>query len=232
MKKIQNLAIIPARGGSKRIPRKNIKDFLGKPIISYSIEIALACKLFDEIMVSTDDNEIAKVSKQYGAKIPFMRSQINSNDYATTMDVIEEVYHQYFNSGIKIENILCIYPTAPLANPDDIKKGFEKFKSNLSGVLLPITRFSYTPLRGLKVSPQNKIEMWFPENQAKRSQDLEKIYHDAGQWYWIKSEFIGKPIFGDQTDFVEIPEFRVQDIDNETDWKLAELKYKMLHNEI
>ncbi len=224
------LAIIPARGGSKRIPRKNIKDFLGKPIIAYSIEAAIKSNLFDEIMVSTDDHEIAEIAEKYGAVVPFLRSEKNANDYATTIDVIEEVINNYKNHGTNFEYTCCIYPTAPLLTADKLIDSFRLLINNDYKSVYPICGFSYPVQRGLTYS-NSKIEMLYPENINKRSQDLEKIYHDAGQFYFLETDYFSsnKKILSDKTGAIILNELETQDIDNETDWKLAELKYKLLY---
>ncbi len=224
------LAIIPARGGSKRIPRKNIKDFLGKPIIAYSIEAALNSRLFDEVMVSTDDEEIARVAKKYGASVPFMRSEKNSNDHATTADVIEEVLAGYEEKSIKFDIFCCIYPTAPLIDGATLKNCCtllidEKFDS-----VFPIVRFGYPIQRALKMTG-SKIEMMWPENMNTRSQDLPAAYHDSGQFYWMwKDAFLrNKKLFEKNSGAVILDNLLVQDIDNLEDWKLAEFKYEFIN---
>lgn len=226
-----NLCIIPARGGSKRIPRKNIKDFLGKPIIAYSIQTALKSKLFDEVMVSTDDAEIAAVSEQYGAVVPFMRSRETSDDYATTAEVLMEVLQSYMAQGKKFDAVCCIYPTAPLILVDRLKQGFDKLVDRHYDTVFPIVKFSYPIWRALAVTDE-KVSMFWPENLKKRSQDLPVAYHDAGQWYWCNGDQIitGGVLWTDNTFGLEVEEIEVQDIDNESDWKLAELKYELLQN--
>lgn len=221
---MSNLAIIPARGGSKRIPRKNIKDFLGKPIIAYSIEAAIQTDLFDEIMVSTDDSEIADVAMKFGAIVPFFRSNQNSNDYATLADVIDEVKDSYQISGITFENICCILPTAPFVNVSLLRKGFSLLSENHVDSVRPIVRFSYPIQRAFKMN-NGLLEMFNPEYVRTRSQDLEPAFHDAGQFYWMKFE---KGIKGERKMGFEISEHLVQDIDTEDDWKMAEWKFKTL----
>lgn len=224
---MKKIAIIPARGGSKRIPRKNIKEFLGKPIIAYSIEAALKCRLFDEVMVSTDDEEIAQVAKRYGARVPFMRSAENADDFATTIDVLLEVLAQYSEFEGKIFDYgCCIYPTAPFTTAEILEKGFQKMKTDQLDTLFPVVAFSYPIWRGLKVNKEEKIEMLWPEYLNTRSQDLEKVFHDAGQWYWFASQKLKTTLFTDNSGFVELDERKVQDIDNETDWLFAEIKYQ------
>jgi len=179
---MKNLAIIPARGGSKRIPRKNIKPFLGKPIIAYSIEAAINSKLFDEVMVSTDDDEIAEVAKKYGAKVPFMRSVKNSDDYATTADVLFEVLDNY--NLKEFDYACCIYPGAPMITKVTLSEAYDKLISHNFDSVFPIVQFSYPIQRSLKVFDA-KVSMVYPEYLISRSQDLEKRFHDAGQFYWF-----------------------------------------------
>jgi len=225
------IAIIPARGGSKRIPKKNIKDFLGKPIIAYSITAALKSKLFDEVMVSTDDMQIAKISKSLGVKVPFMRSKENSDDYAGTANVLIEVLNKYKEMERIFDYCCCIYPTAPFINPEKLKKFFELFKARNCYSLFPVVKYSYPIQRSYKFV-NDKISMVWPDNYSKRSQDLEPLYHDAGQFYWLKvDKFINnKQIYTDNTGAIILSELEVQDIDNEKDWKIAEMKYKLLKN--
>ncbi|MFW5886285.1 MAG: pseudaminic acid cytidylyltransferase [Bacteroidota bacterium] len=221
-----NLCIIPARGGSKRIPRKNIKDFLGKPIIAYSIEAALESGLFEEVMVSTDDKEIAEVAKQYGATVPFIRSDENANDFATLADVVDEVKEQFIAEGRRFNNICLILPTAPLIKVENIQKGYSILIKQKADSVRPLARYSYPIQRAVKMQ-NGQIEMFNPEFQATRSQDLEPAFHDAGQFYWMKFDcgLRGQNKFG-----FEIPELEVQDIDTEEDWKMAELKYLQLRS--
>lgn len=229
---MNNLAIIPARGGSKRIPRKNIRDFLGKPIIAYSIEAALKSKLFTEVMVSSDDKEITEIAKKYGAKVPFLRSKVNSNDFAGTTDVLIEVIDKYTQLGHTFDYACCIYPTAPLINPKKIVKGFEQIMLNKNDTVFPIVAFSYPVWRGLKLESNSKTSMVWPEHINSRSQDLENLFHDAGQWYWFNIDSLKreKKLFTKNTAGIILDQIEVQDIDNLTDWKLAELKYAYLQN--
>lgn len=225
------LCIIPARGGSKRIPRKNIKEFLGKPIIAYSIEAALQSNLFDEVMVSTDDNEIAEIAKKYGAKVPFLRSEENANDYATTVDVINEVLQQYKKISKSFKAACCIYPTAPFVSENKLKEAFDLLEINNYDCVFPVMEFSFPIQRALKKDSNNKMELFQPEHLNSRSQDLEKAYHDSGQFYWFKTKEIlekGK-LWTDNTGVIVIKESEGQDIDTLEDWKLAEIKYKLLH---
>ncbi len=225
---MRRIAIILARGGSKRILRKNIKDFVGKPIVAYSIEIALKSCLFDEVMVSTDDEEIAKIAKQYGAQVPFFRSDRNSDDYATTASVMHEVLHEYMQIGKKFDYICCIYPTAPFIQIKYLKEGYKKLIENNLYSVFPVVPFSFPIWRGLKRS-NGKTSMLWPEYMAARSQDLESVYHDAGQWYWLKVSTLKDKMWTTNTDTIIIGQEEVQDIDTEEDWRIAELKYKILN---
>jgi N-acylneuraminate cytidylyltransferase len=225
-----NLAIIPARGGSKRIPRKNIKEFLGKPIIAYSIEAALNSNLFDEVMVSTDDAEIAEIAISYGAKVPFFRSEETSNDYAHIADVIEEVVIEYTKRGKIFNNFCCIFPTAPFILSSRLLEGFNLMNDKNFDSVFPVLRFSYPIQRALKIENE-QVAMILPENFNKRSQDLMPTYHDSGQFYWMKkSEFdINKSLFTKNSGAIILSEIEVQDIDNEDDWQMAEIKYNILN---
>lgn len=223
---MNNLAIIPARGGSKRIPRKNIKEFLGRPIITYSIEAAITSGLFNEVMVSTDDNEIAEVAKIFGAKVPFLRSSKNSNDYAGVSEVCIEVISEYEKAGKFFDLICCILPTAPFVTPDKLINAIEKINQGFYDSVFTVAEYSYPIQRSLKMDG-NFIKMRWPSNFPKRSQDLEKSYHDAGQLYFIRTESLlrEKRMFVENSGAVILNELEVQDIDTEIDWKLAELKY-------
>jgi len=223
---MSNLAIIPARGGSKRILRKNIRDFLGKPIIVYSIESALESELFEEVMVSTDDEKIANVAQEYGAKVPFMRSQENANDYATLSDVVEEVKKKYNQQGKSFENICCILPTAPLISVSLLKKGYNMLADSNVDSVRPVVRFSYPIQRAVKME-DGLLKMFQPEHAKTRSQDLEPAFHDAGQFYWMKFD---KGLKGEKKMGFEISELLVQDIDTVEDWEIAEIKYKLLND--
>ncbi|WP_026838084.1 pseudaminic acid cytidylyltransferase [Gillisia sp. JM1] len=229
---MKKLAIIPARGGSKRIPRKNIKHFLGKPIIAYSIEAALSSGLFDEVMVSTDDDEIAVIAEKYGASVPFYRSKKNSDDYATTVDVIDEVISEFKNSGKEFEYTCCIYPCAPLISKIKLEESFQKLVSFNLDCVFPIVRFGFPIQRAVKVDNNNLIKMFQPEFMQTRSQDLETSYHDVGQFYFFKTYEISKnkKLWTENTGFIELAEIESQDIDNLVDWNLAELKYKLINN--
>ena len=227
---MSSIAIITARGGSKRIPRKNIKDFLGKPIIAYSIEAALGSGVFDEVMVSTDDEEIAEIAKKYGAKVPFFRSEATSNDFATTADVILEVL-DYYNKNLEktFDHFICIYPTAPFVTADKLKDAYGQFKREDADSLVPVVRFSFPPQRGFKCE-NGIIQYLHPEFERTRSQDLEPIYHDCGQFYICKADAFTekKTLILNKTVPFFISETEVQDIDTETDWVIAEQKYKVM----
>lgn len=227
---MRNLAIIPARGGSKRIPRKNIKPFMGKPIIAYSIETALKSGLFEEVMVSTDDEEIAAVARQYGAVVPFMRSSGTANDYATTNDVLKEVLRCYGELERKFDFMCCIYATSPLLLPADLKSGFERLTKGGYMNVYPVVEYSYPIWRCLDVSEDGSMSRHWPEYEQSRSQDLPKEYHDSGTFYWydIEKWMSGQGSSG----AIIFPETKVQDIDNETDWLLAELKFKLLRAQL
>jgi len=226
----KNLCIIPARGGSKRIPRKNIKDFLGKPIIAYSIETAIKSGLFDEVMVSTDDEEIALIAKQYGANVPFMRSKENSNDFATTYDVIEEVLLSYKKKNVFFTQACCVYPCAPFVSELKLKEAYRKLKDY--NTVFPVVKYGFPIQRALKKNENDRLDFFQPEFELSRSQDLEPSYHDAGQFYWFntKALLLNKAIMSSKTGALVLSEMEVQDIDNETDWKLAEIKYKLSIN--
>lgn len=225
------ICIIPARGGSKRIPRKNIKDFFGKPIIAYAIEAATNSGLFDEIMVSTDDTEIAEIARQYGANIPFMRSERNSDDFATTADVLMEVLEKYAESGVHFISACCIYPAAPLITAAKLNEAFDILKSKEAFSIVPVSAFDFPIWRSLKIENE-KIKFIWPENALKRSQDLVPAYHDCGQFYVFQVDCFLKErkLFTERSYPLLMSGAEVQDIDNENDWQMAELKYKILIN--
>lgn len=229
-----NIAIIPARSGSKRIPRKNIKDFCGKPVIAYSIEAALASGLFSEVMVSTDDQEIAEISTAYGASVPFFRSTKNSDDYTGTGDVSFEVLNEYKKQGKEFEYACCIYATAPLITKHRLKQGFELLTNNKNiDTVFPSGLFSNSIWRSFKCDEDNLINMNFPTYETSRSQDLSESYFDAGQFYWFKTKNLdnlkNKNIFGIKKATIHLDELEVQDIDNLKDWEVAEFKYEYRH---
>lgn len=226
---INRLAIITARGGSKRIPKKNIKEFNGRPIIEYSIEAAIESGLFAEVMVSTDSEEIAAIARAAGAKVPFMRSDENATDSATTAQVIAEVLEKYDYMGWGFDTVCCIYPTAPFVTAEKLKRAVELLESSGTDTVVPVVRYSFPPQRGFVIR-EGLTVMKEPENALVRSQDLEPMFHDCGQFYCMNVDsFMEKrAIFTDNTMSIEMPETEVQDIDNETDWKMAELKFSMM----
>lgn len=226
---MKTVCIIPARGGSKRIPRKNIKDFLGKPILAYSIEAALASGLFDEVMVSTDDEEIAAIAKQYGANVPFLRSAETANDYATTADVLLEVLAGYRAMGRDFEALCCLYATAPFVKAERLRECYDLLQGDIDSAFT-VVEYSYPIQRSLVMNGQ-LISMAYPEHKNSRSQDLEKHYHDAGQFYFstVKNLVDNRSLWGAHTAPLVLSELEVQDLDTLTDWQLAELKYRLLH---
>lgn len=230
---MSSIAIITARGGSKRIPGKNIRDFAGKPIICYSIEAALSSGIFDEVMVSTDDEKIAETARKCGASVPFMRSADTADDYATTDDVLMEVLEAYEKSGRTYDYMACIYPTAPFVTAAKLKAAMALLIEKRASGVMPVVRFSFPPQRGMAVRDE-KLVYCYPENAMKRSQDLEAMYHDCGQFYCYNVKKY-RACRGDLPDGyvpIIVPETEVQDIDNLSDWKLAEIKYKMMLEEV
>ena len=228
---MRKLAIITARGGSKRIPHKNIKPFLGKPILEYSIEAALATECFTEVMVSTDDEEIAQVARHAGAKVPFMRSDDNANDFATTADVVLEVINSYERIGQKFDEVCCIYPTAPFVTANALKTSMMLLEQEQADCVIPVVKFSFPPQRCVVIKEGRLTPKW-PENMSVRSQDLEPYYHDCGQFYCLNVESFKeqKAIWmKNVVPFIQ-DESTVQDIDTLEDWKIAEMKYRILHN--
>lgn len=228
MSNMKRLAIITARGGSKRIPRKNIRSFCGRPIVVYSIEVALNSGLFDEVMVSTDDEEIARIANDAGAKVPFMRSENTSGDYATTADVLIEVLDEYEKQGRSFDRVCCIYPTAPFVTVEKLVAA-DALMSGETTAAVPVVRFSFPPQRGLLMDEEG-LKYWMPENENARSQDLVPLYHDAGQFYIRSVDELRRTrsLVGDNAVGYEVPETEVQDIDNEVDWELAEIKYERM----
>ena len=225
----KSVAIITARGGSKRIPHKNIRDFCGKPIISYSIEAALSSGVFDEVMVSTDDEAIASIARSFGAAVPFMRSAESANDYASTDDVIAEVLRTYEAGGTRFDRFCCIYPTAPFVTAEKLKNAMALLDPAES--VMPVVAFSYPPQRGI-ILENGRIRRKYPEFLTARSQDLEKMYHDCGQFYACRTDAFFRDSTTDVDDLVPMimPEMEVQDIDTEEDWAIAELKYRKMQN--
>lgn len=227
-----NIAIIPARGGSKRIPRKNIKLFCGKPIIAYSIMAAQKTKLFDRIIISTDDHEIASIALEWGAEVPFMRPPNLADDYTTTLEVINHAINWLNKNDDFYDYACCIYPTAPFIRISDLKKGYELLKNNDFYFSFPITTFPSSIFRSLKLTENNNLKMFWPEHLNTRTQDLPEAYHDVGQFYWGKTEAFLKTssIFEEHSSPVIIPRHLAQDIDTPEDWTQAELVYQTLHH--
>ncbi len=226
---MKKIAIITARGGSRRIPKKNIKLFLGKPILAYSIEAALSAGIFDEVMVSTESEEIAAVAKQYGARVPFYRSEKTADDFATTNDVLLEVLAEYEKRGERFDIGCCIYPTAPFVTGKKLREAMELLQLSDADTLLPVVQFSYPPQRALLIR-DGLLQFKNTEYIDSRSQDLEKEYHDTGQFSCFKVEPYlknKKIMLGKILPYV-VDELEVQDIDNESDWKIAEMKYQQM----
>ena len=214
---MSRLAIITARGGSKRIPKKNIRDFCGKPILAYSIEAALSSRLFDHVMVSTDNTEIAEIAKKYGAEVPFFRSEATSGDFATTNDVLAEVLAEYEKRDMHFDVACCIYPTAPFVTAEKLKAAVEQLEASDADTLIPVVSFSYPPQRAMD----------------SRSQDLQTHYHDVGQFYVFRTDrfAVNKKLMVGNILPLIVSELEVQDIDNLTDWKIAEMKYRLMTEE-
>lgn len=225
------IAIITARGGSKRIPKKNIKDFCGKPIIAYSIEAATESNLFDEVMVSTDSEEIADVSMRYGAKVPFYRSAQTSNDYATTEDVLREVIEKYHELKQVFTHVCCIYPTAPFVTPDKLQEGYHVLIEKTADLVFPVVEFPVPPQWGLTLKESAEVVFNMPEMTIVRSQDIEPTYYDAGQFYWYNIEYFNKKADQIRKYAIPIKATEAQDIDTMVDWKIAEMKYLLMQNE-
>lgn len=227
---MSSIAIITARGGSKRIPRKNIRDFCGKPIITYSIDAAIKSNMFDKVMVSTDDEEIKEISVKYGAEVPFLRSQKNSDDCTPTKSVLLEVIEKYEKLGYKFEYLCCIYPTAPFITAEKIQKAMNLLMDTQCDSVIPIVPFSFPPQRGFLIGTEFGISFQYPEYEIARSQDLQTVYHDCGQYYCINVErFVNENrLVMKNTKGIIVNELEVQDIDNYTDWEIAEIKYKMM----
>ncbi len=225
---MKKLCIITARGGSKRIPRKNIKNFLGKPIIAYPIELAVSSGLFDEVMVSTDDAEIAKVSEKYSAKVPFFRSEKNANDTAGTDAVLLEVINEYKARGINFEYACCIYPTSPLLTHKYLKEAWDLMLSKDLDTVFSMIRYGSPIQRALRKDERGLVSMLHPENLTKRSQELEPAYFDAGQFYFFNiNRFLEKgKLWTDNCSAIQLDEMDAQDIDNEEDWAAAEFKFQ------
>lgn len=222
-----NVAIIPARGGSKRIPRKNIKLFAGKPIIAYTIEAAIDSGLFDKVVVSTDDEEIAGVAESYGAEIPFLRPKNIADDHTGTNDVVKHAIQRLRENGHPVKYACCIYATAPFVQVKDLREGFAKLVNTSKSFIFSATSFPFPIQRAIKIQPDDSVEPFYPEYNLARSQDLEEAYHDAGQFYWGTAEaFLNDVVvYSPASSIVVLPRYLVQDIDTVEDWHRAELMY-------
>ncbi|WP_053155092.1 pseudaminic acid cytidylyltransferase [Pseudomonas sp. Pf153] len=227
------LAVIPARGGSKRIPRKNIKMFCGKPMIAWSIEAALESGCFDKVIVSTDDDEIARVSRQYGASVPFMRPAELSDDYTPTIPVIRQAIEWLKADGFEAQHVCCLYATAPFVSPEDLRRGLTILEQTGSQYAFSVTNYAFPIQRAIRLTEAGRVEMLDAEHFNTRSQDLEESYHDAGQFYWGVADawLKGEVIFSLESSAVLLPRHRVQDIDTPEDWLRAEWMYKALQVE-
>lgn len=226
-----NIAIIPARGGSQRIPHKNIRPFCGKPMIAWSIGTACKSGLFDHILVSTDDPEIAHIAEQSGADVPFVRPAELANDYASTIEVIAHAVRWIQSSGWQPDAVCCLYATAPFICPDDLRNGLELLKTRNCAYTFAATEYPSSIFRSFRLHSDGSVEMFFPEHFVKRSQDLPTAFHDAGQFYWGRPHvwLASQPLFNRDSCPLLIPRWRVQDIDTEDDWKRAELIWRMLN---
>lgn len=224
------IAVIPARGGSKRIPRKNIKIFCGKPMIAWSIEAAINSFCFDQVIVSTDDPEIAKIATEYGARVPFMRPRELSDDFVGTIPVVGHATQWCIDHGLAVEKVCCIYATAPFVRPEDITHGLEVLERCESKFAFSVTSYAFPIQRAIRLTDDQRVEMFEPNNFGKRSQDLEDAYHDAGQFYWgtTSAWLAGEQIFSSVASPVILPRHRVQDIDTPEDWERAEWMFKAL----
>ena len=226
-----NICVIPARGGSKRIPRKNIKEFNGKPIIAYSIEAALKSNCFDKVIVSTDDIEISRIAKKYGAQVPFLRPDYLSDDYAGTTQVIKHAIEWMEEADFYIDNVCCLYATAPFVQKGVLLSAYEILLNTDAFYCFSVTSFPFPIQRAIKINDNNRVSMFYPENFNVRSQALKDSYHDAGQFYWGKAQAFKDelPIFSEFAIPFVLPRYLVQDIDTLEDWVRAEAMYKVLN---
>lgn len=228
---MKNVAIIPARGGSKRIPLKNIKDFCGKPIISYSIKAAIKSKLFCHVIVSTDSGEIAEVARKYGAETPFVRPRSIADDFTGTNEVIKHALLWLQNNGVEVDFACCIYPTAPFLRLEYLKKGLKQLTETEKLFAFSVTTFPFPIQRAIRISRDGFVDPIYPEKINKRSQDLEEAFHDAGQFYWgtVNAFLNDRDLYSNNSVTVKIPRYLVQDIDTLEDWERAEYMFKALH---
>jgi len=222
------VAIIPARGGSKRIPRKNIRLFCGKPMIAWSIETALHSGCFDKILISTDDAEIAEIARHYGADVPFVRPEHLANDHTGTIPVIQHAVQWLITQGLDLDKVCCLYATAPFLSAEDLQRGLTILQESRCDYAFSVTSFPFPIQRALRITATNRMEMFYPEHFHTRSQDLEHAWHDAGQFYWGRAHawLEGRVLFGPHTAPVLLPRYRVQDIDTPEDWVQAEWLFK------
>jgi N-acylneuraminate cytidylyltransferase len=227
------LAIIPARGGSKRIPRKNIKPFCGKPMMAWSIEAALQSGCFDAVVVSTDDAEIAEVAKQCGAEVPFMRPVALADDYTGTIPVVLQAIEWFQQNGQAPSQVCCIYATAPFVQVEDIRRGLDLLLTNDCSYAFSVTSYPFPIQRAIRITEKGRVEMFHSEHFNTRSQDLEEAWHDAGQFYWGQAQawLEGRVVFSPASVPVPLPRHRVQDIDTPEDWQRAEWMFKAMQSE-
>jgi len=227
------LAVIPARGGSKRIPRKNIKMFCGKPMIAWSIEAALESGCFDKVIVSTDDEEIAGVARDCGASVPFMRPAELADDYTGTIPVIQQAIERLRADGFEAQQVCCLYATAPFVSPEDLQRGLATLERTGSQYAFSVTSYAFPIQRAIRLTENGGVEMFHAEHFNARSQDLEESYHDAGQFYWglVSAWLAGHMIFSPESSAVVLPRHRVQDIDTPEDWLRAEWMHRALQAE-
>ncbi len=223
-----NIAIIPARGGSKRIPGKNIKPFAGQPIIKYSIEAVIKTQLFQRIIVSTDDERIAEIAREGGAEVPFMRPAEISDDFTPTADVIHHTLMWLDTDGTQVEYACCVYATAPFVRSEDIKRGYRLLREKHCSSAFSVTTFAFPIFRALQINDKGQLEMFWPEHEYTRSNDLPEAYHDAGQFYWLDSaKFIQtRKLYPTDALPVILPRYLVQDIDTHEDWETAERMFR------
>ena len=224
------LCIIPARGGSKRIPRKNIKEFCGQAMIGYSIEAAITSQCFDKVIVSTDDQEIAEVAKSFGAEVPFIRPDELANDHAATIPVVKHAIEWLDEQGQSPTDVCCLYATAPFIQSQTISKAFQQLQESEADYCFSVTSFAFPIQRSIRITQDDKVDMFYPENFNVRSQDLEEAYHDAGQFYWGKAQAFKDelPIFSEAASPYILPRYLVQDIDTTEDWIRAEAMHRVL----
>jgi len=227
---MSRVAIIPARGGSKRIPRKNIKVFCGKPMIAWSIEAAKASGCFDKIIISTDDQDIAEVAQQWGAEVPFMRPDHLSDDYTGTLPVIRHAVEWLQSNGHAVDYACCLYATAPFVSAEDLQAGAKVIRETNASYAFSVTSYAFPIQRAIRITEGGRVSMFNPEHFQTRSQDLEEAWHDAGQFYWGTAQawLEEQPIFSEQAVPVKLPRHRVQDIDTAEDWARAEWLFKAM----